>query len=346
MIYLVKKKLPLNALRLIDLLLSPLHRKASFHKIEKILLCNIAHLGDVVISTTVLPLLRAAFPQAKIGFLCASSSSCVLREHPEISWLHHLDHWKLNRSSSSKYQKIRRYYETKSQVVEELTSIGYDVAIDLYPFFPNVIPVLWKAGIPIRIGYTSGGFGPLLTHPLDWEERKTYLAHYYVSLLQQLPVKIASEPLVYSLPLNKDRAEYNPFILFHMGSGSTRKEWPEAKWREVAISMKEYKIVFTGKGVKENTTIQRVTQGLSHCVNLCDKLSWSELCSVVSQANQVVTVDSVVSHLAAAFEVSCLVIIMDLSSDSTLWTPPGIQSLPHPSSQEILHKLFPRSINV
>ena len=48
--------------------------------------------------------------------------------------------------------------------------LEYEIAIDTYHFIQNSIPLLWLARIPIRIGYTSGGFGPLLdsSNPLDF----------------------------------------------------------------------------------------------------------------------------------------------------------------------------------
>ena len=337
--YLIKKKIPLLTLKCVDFLLSCLHKKASIDKIEKILLCNIAHLGDVVIATTVLPILKEILPHAKIGFLSSSASSCVIEGHPAISWFHTVDHWKLNRDSKSKLQKALCYYVTKAKAIEEIRKISYDVAVDLYPFFPNAIPLLWKTKIPIRIGYASGGFGPLLTHPLDWHNQQKYMAESYAALLEQLPLKILPSDLQFSLPpvsiYNREGLEDECFI-FHMGSGDPKKLWPETAWREAAIAIQNKQIVFTGKGDEENARIQRVAKDLPHCLNLCDKLSWKELCSIISKARGVFSVDSSIVHLARAFNVPCTVILVDLSNDSMLWTPPHIQRLICPKPQDLL----------
>jgi len=342
MSYLVKKKLPLLALQCTDFLLSALHKKATFGKIEKLLLCNIAHLGDIVIATSVLPVLKAALPHLKIGFLCSSSSSCVLQGHPEISWLHTLDHWKLNRTRMFKGKKALAYYATKTRAVDEIRNIGYDAAIDLYPFFPNAIPLLWKTKIPVRIGYKSGGFWPLLTHAIDWKEQHQYMADAHFDLLKQLPIEISRENLHYSFPRSHFTDRWGlaeKFVIFHMGSGSKQKDWSEAAWREVAMGLNDRQIVFTGKGREENESIQRVTQGLSHCLNLCDQLAWEDFCSVVSKASQIISVDSAIVHLAAAFAVPCVVLIVDSSNDAILWTPSGTQRMIHPSAKDVLCKV-------
>jgi ADP-heptose:LPS heptosyltransferase len=337
--YLVKKKLPLCLLQCVDFLLSPLRKKVPIEKIEKILLCNIAHLGDVVIATTVLPILKEALPHVKIGFLTSSASSCVVEGHPAISWFHTVDHWKLNRTRKTKLQKTLHYYATKAKAAKEIKQIGYDVAIDLYPFFPNAIPLLWGTKIPVRIGYASGGFGPLLTHPMDWHNRKQYMADYHFALLEQLSLNHVRSDLRFSLPsinaVNRWSLEEN-YLIFHMGSGALQKQWSETGWRDVAMVIQGKQIVFTGKGSEENARIERVAKGLSHCLNLCDQLSWKELCGVVSKAKGVISVDSAIVHLAAAFDVPCATIIVDLSNDLLLWTPPHTQRLICPTTNDLL----------
>ena len=67
---------------------------------RRILLANGAHLGDVLLSTAVLPAIKTAFPDAEIGFLIGSWSREVLADHPLVARLHFVDHWKLNRSGA------------------------------------------------------------------------------------------------------------------------------------------------------------------------------------------------------------------------------------------------------
>ena len=94
------KRWPLNhALRLIDFFLRIIHFRfreppsIPSHP-KKILLSNLAHFGDVVIATTVLPILSSRFPGVKIAFLGGSKvAPLVLEHHPLISKIHTYDHW-------------------------------------------------------------------------------------------------------------------------------------------------------------------------------------------------------------------------------------------------------------
>ena len=127
---------------------------------RKILLSNGAHLGDVLLSTGILRLLREIFPDIQIGFLAASWSRQILLNHPLLDHLHTVDHWKLNRSRASLREKVLHYMRTSDIAGIEIKNIGYDVAIDLYPYFPNNIPFRvsiprWKKSWVPRTGHGS-----------------------------------------------------------------------------------------------------------------------------------------------------------------------------------------------
>ena len=290
---------------------------------RRILLANSAHLGDVVILSSVLPVLKKAFPEAKIGLLIGSWSLQVVQDIPMIDWIHTVDHWKLNRSDATMWQKLKRYWRTRRFALNEIKNTGYDVAVDLYCYFPNFISLLWQAGIPIRIGYISGGFGPLLTHPLRWRNLNQHVSGYHADLLQILPInKKYFEKLHYFLPPidHNFEEEANSFlrkasvdpayIVIHMGTGERLREWPIEKWHILSekLTVNGYGLVFTGYGQRESGNARLVMAGLSNCVNLCNKLSWGAFVSVVKQSKLVICVESLAGHIAAAVDTPCVAI--------------------------------------
>ncbi len=76
---------------------------------QRILIADGHHLGNVVIATSVLPLINRAFPNARIGFLIGSWSAAILQEHPLVHWTHIVDDYRLNRSSCNRVVKFRQY---------------------------------------------------------------------------------------------------------------------------------------------------------------------------------------------------------------------------------------------
>lgn len=304
-----------------------------FHPPRRILLANSAHLGDVLILTSILPVLKECFPDTKIGLLIGSWSLPIVKDLPMVEWIHTVDHWKLNRADISIWRKLRRYWYTRNIALKEIKGVGYDVTVDLYYHFPNFIPLLWQARIPIRIGYTSGGFGSLLTHPQEWLNLDQHVSKYHADILQILPIdKTSFQELHYCLPSDDSDFDEAPlkmasidtscYIAIHMGTGEMRREWPLSKWRSLSEALSEngYGLVFTGYGQREVENARIVTEGLSKCVNLCGELSWDGFVSAVRKASLVICVESLAGHIAAAVDTDCVAIWSGMTNNHH-WRP-------------------------
>lgn len=334
--YLVKSWKGRAVLRTLDTLLGwGAKRGRHYPSVKKLLLCNIAHLGDVVLSTAILPWIRAQHPHLHMGFLAGSWAKEFLEDHHHLNAFHCIDHWKLDRSEGSLLQKMMKYRRHKKELHQELLAQNYDLAIDLYPYFPNAIPLIYQAKIPCIAGYTSGGFGPMLTHPKVWQEGKGNMISYHVDLVMssglmteapgQLRPSLHASELSLDLPSN--------YIIFHLGAGQEKKEWSIQKWKELLekFVFLGYTVVFTGNGARQKLMIEQVISGMDRTINLWGQLSLKELISVIQGANLLVTVDSVTGHIASAFDVPTLVLFSGINEE-LLWKPPGdnVRLLSHP----------------
>lgn len=155
---------------------------------KRILVCNIANLGDVVISTTALPVLKREFPGCEIGFLLASSATELLQQHPFVDRVHVFDHWYANRRKGV-FRAIVDHLKGRSRAIKEIRQCDYELAIDLHPYFPNAIPLLFKAKIPARIGYSTGGFSNLLTESVSWSVKQISMGRRHLNLLSHLKIR-------------------------------------------------------------------------------------------------------------------------------------------------------------
>ena len=303
---------------------------------RKILITTGGHLGDTVVATSVLPVLKQRFPDVRIGMATGSWSDIVLKSHPAIEWIHHVDHWKVNRSGSSLPSRIKAYRRSVGKAISEVSAVGYDVAIDLYPFFPNFSWFLWKSRIPVRVGYESGGLGRLYTHALSWVDSDRHTTAYHLDLLRVLDGLVQTDALRPHLApiapttrehVRRQLASPDDYLVLHPGSGSALKEWEEIKWRALAEGLIERgaQLVFTGANAAETDRIGRITEGLSGCLNLSGRLHWDEFRAVVEGAKAVICVDSVIGHLASAAGTPCLVLMAGMSN-SNHWRPAGRNS--------------------
>lgn len=307
------------ALKIINLFWALLiKKKPSFiiNNPRKILVCNFAHLGDVVISTSILPALKKKFPNAEIGFLCASWSSFVLKNHPLIKKIHLLDHWKLSRAKLSFWKKIKLYFSMRKKALKEIKAEKYDIGIDLIHYFPNSIFLLWQAKIPTRIAYTSAGFESLLTHPKIWEDSDKYMSSYHLHLIEDPKIEKNYTPPPFlknfsneelSNLKNKFTFLSQKYLIFHVSCEDRHREWEVSKWRELALKFSSYTIIFTGKGEREATKIEEIVCNLSNCHNLCNLLDFDEFTLIIKEASLLISTDTVSVHIGFAFNVPSLI---------------------------------------
>jgi ADP-heptose:LPS heptosyltransferase len=300
-----------------------------------LLLCNGAHLGDVMLTLSVISALKRQWPSIKIGVLVGSWSSPLVEGHPDISFVHYMDHWKLNRSSRPFWEKIRRYLSMRRKVVRDIEAVGYDAAVDFYFFFPNAAILLSQANISTRLGYSSGGFGGFYTHPLHWSTKAQSVVQYHFDLLRILcsnlsdaiPDPQAGVAASLNGQFSRDIAESTRlpapgYVLLHPGAGDPAKEWPIEGWQELLRNLLSagHRVVFSGSGARECAQVNQIQSGFQGITNLCGQLKWSEFIYLVKRARVLVGVDSVAGHVAAAVGTPCVIIRTGMNNP-WLWRP-------------------------
>jgi ADP-heptose:LPS heptosyltransferase len=266
----------------------------------------------------VIAALKSAFPGVRIGFLGSSWAIRIVEQHSLVSRTHIFDHFFLNRRPLPRREKLRSHIRTGKQALKEIREASYDVAIELLPRMHNTVPMFWQAGIPIRIGYRSGGFGHLLTHSLEWEDVNQHASAYHMDLLRFLPIgeehlsnTCAVLPSSDADRLSSVGIDTSRLAVFHPQAGVAFKQWRADKWRELAriCSADGYQVAFTGSGADQEAEVSSIIDGIDGCINLCNRLNWDEFISTIEHARFVVCVDTVAQHVASAFNTPCVAII-------------------------------------
>jgi lipopolysaccharide heptosyltransferase II len=305
---------------------------------KRILLMNGAHIGDVVISTCVIPILRSAYPDAEIGMMTGTWSRMVVRNHPDVTYIHCVDHWRLNRADISIYRKILQYMRTRRKAVSELEHIKYDVAIALSWYFPDLLNIAWRTQIPVRIGYTEALFSNLATDVVSWSNNPfIHQGARIAELLRALPIdpvhlQLRRTSLAIGSATSVDEvcavlgvtsladARYR---IIHMGSGEIRREFRLNFWRDLAKQLSPHQtLVFTGRGRRESRNIAAAIDGVGNCVDACDRLSWDGFVTAVKHAEVLYGVESMAGHVAAAVGTRCVVVYGGMAGVAQ-WRPEG-----------------------
>jgi lipopolysaccharide heptosyltransferase II len=284
---------------------------------RRVLIAVGGQLGDAVLATGVFSFLETAIPDVELGVVTGSNASVVFQGLPGIRWIHTADHWKQQRPPVSMMTRAVDHWRSWRRAVREITAIGYDSAIDLYPFYPNMATVLWAARVPRRIGYASGGAARLFTDALPAPALDRHVVEHHAALVSRLvDSKYAIDAVTpsissTSLQLGRSvRGAPGEYVVAHMGAGSRRKEWSLAQWRTLIADIQTtgFTIVLTGRGERERTMANAITVTEPTVINLVDRLEWPELVDVIRNADGVVSPDTAAAHVAAAVDTPNVVI--------------------------------------
>ena len=296
-------------------------KKEEIKKDPKILLCCQASLGDVLLASSVVPSIRAKWPNSKIGFLCTKESSSILKMQKEIDYIHEIPRWMISGKGRIRNLGALFFYNLAiyPKMIFKIREKNYDVSLELHPFFPNSLPLVKKARIPRRIAFDSGGYAIWTTDRIPFPKAR-YLPYLYEELLK--PLDLQSKGFKADLCLSLEKRHLpEKYIVIHVGTSDLRKEWPSFKWKEVALDLEKqgFKLVFTGKGSRDQLLIK---EAFSECegINLCDQVEVDEMALIIKKAMALISVDSFPVHLASLFEIPFVALYL-YSESLELWLP-------------------------
>ncbi len=134
--------------------------------LDSILITRLRYLGDVVMATVLLEVLRHGDPKVRLGFLAEKGHGQVLMGHPHLDNLHLLETQR--RGSDAHARAEAPPVETIAalspwKMLSQLKNCRYDLAVDLF-FNPRSAWLLRFSGISQRISGTAGSRRFLYSH--------------------------------------------------------------------------------------------------------------------------------------------------------------------------------------
>jgi heptosyltransferase-2 len=120
------------------------------------------------------------------------------------------------------------------------------------------------------------------------------------------------------------RRDARPPLIFHPGSGSEKKNWPETKWAgliQQVMATTRWNLLLVG-GEAEGECLRRLADALSPArCSIAQSLPLAELALRIQSCAAFVGHDSGVTHLAAAVGLPCVVLWADTLEE--IWRPQG-----------------------
>lgn len=326
--YIYKKKRYIFLAHLVDFLGFMLYRPFSFLRkqpqgaaIKKILVIELAHIGDVLAITPALNVLRKKFPESSITVAVAPWAKDILSGNPDVNEI-------LVYGTPWFERSKKPVFSTKEakDFIKLLKSREFDMAIDLRGDIRNIF-FMKLGGAKKRIGYSFSGAGFLLTDIVAFDVEKRQDKHqveHNINFVLSIKEGNACEPVNPSLKLflSKEDSDYadNMFksenieagdflIAVHPGAGTATKRWmPERFSSLIEEILKRYKakiLLVGGKGEADLLKLPGIDKNL---INLTGKTNIKQLAAILHRCNLFIGGDSGVMHVAEAQNIPVIAI--------------------------------------
>jgi heptosyltransferase-2 len=286
----------------------------------RILVIRGGAIGDFILTLPAIAALRRQFPQAHLEVL----------GYPHIAQLA-LAGGLVNRVQSIEAGALAGFFARGGALSEDLADYFSEFDLILsYLYDPNRI-------FETNVGRCTGAqfiVGPYRVR----EPAQLHAAKAYLQPLERLAI-FDADPIP-RLPLVPRPASinYQPstinLLAAHPGSGSERKNWPEANWAELLqhlISSTNFDLLLVG-GEAEGERLQRLAATLLPArTQMAQSLPLADLARRLAACRAFIGHDSGISHLAAAVGLPGLVLWGDSAEE--IWRPPSekVTVLRHPA---------------
>lgn len=300
----------------------------------KILVIRGGAIGDFILTLPAIAALRRQFPAAHLEVL----------GYPHIAQLA-LAGGLVNRVQSIEARALAGFFARHGQLAEDLA--------DYFSEFDLIVSYLYD---PDHIFQTNVGLctgAQFIVGPHRPQERlRLHATKVYLQPLERLAIfdadpiprlPIAPRPAPLASPPSPPST-----LALHPGSGSDRKNWPEANWADLLqhlLNFTGFSLLLVG-GEAEGERLQRLAAALPPTrFRVAQSLPLAELARLLATCQAFVGHDSGISHLAAAVGLPGLVLWADTAEE--IWRPPSpsVIVLRHPTGldrlpvEEVLQQL-------
>ena len=247
----------------------------------KILVVRFSSIGDIVLTSPVVRMLKKQL-NAEVHFLTKSAYVSLLKNNPYIDSVYQID-------------------ASINEVIGDLKKENYDYVIDLHNNLRTQI-LKFKLGVPSRsFNKLNMEKFMLTTFKMD-SIPKVHIVDRYLDTVLHLGIKNDNEGLDFFLSA-KDEVDVsffpNNYTAFVIGGQHATKILPTKKI--ISIIKNIDKPVLLIGGPEDGCRGEEIEKACDKVVNTCGKFSVLASASLIKQAEMVITHDTGMMHIAAAF---------------------------------------------
>lgn len=260
----------------------------------KILLIRFSSIGDIVLTSPVIRCLKNKFPHAELHFVTKPQFKLLVEHHPAIHTVHTLD-------------------GDIQQLVLKLLPEKFDLVIDLHKNFrSHYISALLRQAFNsrvqiIRFSKLNIRKWLLTNFKINLLPDKSIVDRYFDGL-KKIGVTNDGKGLDFFIPehqeVTKDDIPMSHmlgYIAFSIGGQHETKKMPVDKWIEICKQIDFPIMLLGGKEDAEKAALMCAHDPVK-IYNACGKFSLLESAHLIKKARVVVTHDTGLMHIAAAFK--------------------------------------------
>jgi ADP-heptose:LPS heptosyltransferase len=254
----------------------------------KLLVIRFSSIGDIVLTTPVVRCLKQQLPGAEVHYLTKASFRSIVAHNPFIDKIHYLE-------------------DDINHVINTLKKEHFDYIIDLHH---NLRTLRVKRALQVQ-SYSFRKLNVqkwLLTNLKINLMPDASIVERYMETVQHLGVKNDGRGLDYFIPeaanlKNTDipMSHWAGYVACVIGGSMNTKKLPVDKWKELATIM-PYPMILVGGPEDRADGDAIATQDKVKMYNACGKFNLNESAWLVKNARVVVSNDTGLMHVAAAYK--------------------------------------------
>jgi lipopolysaccharide heptosyltransferase II len=294
-----------------------------FHP-RRILVIRLDLIGDLVLSLTLVRVLKRSYPEAEIDLLALPSSATIASADPDLAMIMPYDPnvWRRPKALVS-----LKHWRDAIRLLRQLRGRKYDLAVSVFGTWAGLLALL--SGTPRRVGFGRESYPGFMTDSVKGRHWRPgdhkHEVDYCLELARAAGAHTTEEDRIPHLSVNPQaRKEVEllleqegsqaakPLIACHVSSHNGQsKRWPLPYWSALLdrlIAEDEAGIVLTG-APNDMPFIEAVTRRMKEKpVVLAGKTSLPQLAALFERSDLLISGDSGPMHIAAAVGSSLIAI--------------------------------------
>ncbi len=270
--------------------------------IHKILLIRLRRIGDIILTTPSIQVLREHFPHADISFIVEEPYKELVEGNKDLNRV--IVH--------KKSPKLKEFLKSIQRIRRE----KFDVVIDFHGG-PRASLLTLFARARFKIGYQIKykSFIYNIKVPRKPQEGYIHSAENHINLVKSLGIRVRSSPSLHLPEATKEQIEKikrmitehhlerSKMIIIHIGAGNEFRQWGKDKFVELTHLLSQIpktKIILVGTPEDQKIEEHILKMSSAPIISLIGKLTLNELKLFIARSFLFIGVDSGPMHIAAA----------------------------------------------